>query len=551
MAKPFPPISPRVDDLGNIDTNPAIQLFGRRFFSDQTIPELLLELLLVATSEKLIGKTEIDRDSLLPSLTQLLSWPIGAPLEYAPKARLNLKLFAFLGSSKLDTRHDSHKQHYRDLIDSMSDPKHLSISGTMDSTEVLRTLENLFLGFQSVSRQRTWCSVSFLPVAKELISGESIWQETKAKRGVVNNWDDALEYFSHNQQSFLARGGELLYLQMCNALRQDVSTTRAWMTESSISASQTEGDSQSLHSALTDAFATLFEACPDTVGKLAEFLDARVEGKTAEHTDFKSGQLRYAKCGWCPEESWREGILFAIEFVRICSALVDPVERLEQLEVLCALQVLRSLCAQSARYTSQPGGEQNGAGPLGYVWVISEPAGRHPAIKQISRRNVDAVQRMIYDAVRHPDIRNSPNLAGKDDASISKIYASADSGYGYKLFLSLGKRLGLIVPKRGAGARFVLNEKLLRCLVMSTVRPGQRITYDSFKKLIFAHYGLAVDDASIVRSCLWSGTSRLSTVGGQSDGWLIEMLNASGMLIRLSDSCSLVTNPFGGAGGSL
>jgi len=42
MAKPFPPISQRVDDLGNIDTNPAIQLFGRRFFSDQTIPELLL-----------------------------------------------------------------------------------------------------------------------------------------------------------------------------------------------------------------------------------------------------------------------------------------------------------------------------------------------------------------------------------------------------------------------------------------------------------------------------------------------------------------------------
>ncbi len=80
---------------------------------------------------------------------------------------------------------------------------------------------------------------------------------------------------------------------------------------------------------------------------------------------------------------------------------------------------------------------------------------------------------------------------------------------------------------------------------MATIRPGQRITYDSFKKLMFAHYGIVVDEEMVGRSCLWSGTSRLTTLGGSSDGWLIEMLEAAGMLIRLSDSCSLVLNPFG------
>jgi hypothetical protein len=114
------------------------------------------------------------------------------------------------------------------------------------------------------------------------------------------------------------------------------------------------------------------------------------------------------------------------------------------------------------------------------------------------------------------------------------------------LFLTLAKRIGLIVPKRGAGARFVLNDRLLRFLVLATIRPGERVTYDSFKKLIFAHYGLAVDDNQIGFSCEWSGTARLTTLGGSADALLIEMLDASGVLIRLSDSCSLVTNPFDG-----
>ncbi len=113
----------------------------------------------------------------------------------------------------------------------------------------------------------------------------------------------------------------------------------------------------------------------------------------------------------------------------------------------------------------------------------------------------------------------------------------------------MAKRIGLVVPKRGAGARFVLNEKLLRYLVLTTIRPGERVTFESFKRLLFAHHGLAVDDETIGQSCLWSGTSRLTTLGGDADGWLTRMLDASGMLIRLSDSCSLVTNPFDGGRG--
>src|SRR5881392_4228885 len=112
MVDAFPSVE-QMSQKGESDYNPAIRLFGRRFFADQTVPELLLELLLVATSPKKIGVNLLSADGLLPSLDLLHSWPARKPLEYAPKARLNLKLFAFLGASKLETRHHSHRQHYR------------------------------------------------------------------------------------------------------------------------------------------------------------------------------------------------------------------------------------------------------------------------------------------------------------------------------------------------------------------------------------------------------------------------------------------------------
>lgn len=526
---------------GGVDFNPAIQLFGRRFFVDQTVAELLIEFFLIATSAKRIGANAVSEALPLPDLAQLQNWPDKEPLKYEPKVRLNLKLFAFLGASKLETRHETHMQHYQSLVKALKRPDKLSISTSMDSDEVLKTLENLFLGLQSVGGQRTWCAQAFLPISKNLIAAETLWNETEAKRRGVQTWGDITEefmqFFSFNQHRFLARGGELLYLQICNALRQDPQSVQSWLGEAGVGCTPEESDTASLHKSLQEVLVGVFDACPQTVGKLAAFLDSGVESETAENTDFgRDENPRTASCGWCPEESWREGAIFAIELLRICQAFIDPIERIELLEIACALQLLRSLCAQSARYGRNTRVSADGAGPLLYTWALSDPDGRNNVTKLISRRNLNALQRMIYEALRDPEVKR-----GQTD----RDYKEADTRYGHKLFLTIAKRIGLIVPKRGAGARLVLNDRLLRCMVLGTIRPGARVTYESFKKLLMAHYGLAVDAAAIARSCIWTGTAELSTLGGITDSWLIEMLDASGMLIRLSDSFSLVTNPFG------
>lgn len=541
MPRPFPSITLQNEVMGGEDFNPAIQLFGRRFFADQTVAELLIELFLIATSAKKIGASDISESLPLPDLEQLQNWPSNESLKYAPKARLNLKLFAFLGASKLETRHETHMQHYQDLVTSLKQPDKLGISTSMDVDEVLKTLENLFLGLQSVGGQRTWCAQAFLPISKRLIAAETLWNDTQARRRNDLTWsaitEGFLQFFSFNKHRFLARGGELLYLQLCNALRQDSQSVRKWLYEAGIGCTAEESDTATLHRNLQIALVAVFDACPETVGKLATFLDSGIDAETAENTDFtRDGSPRLASCGWCPEETWREGTIFAVELLRICQALIDPIERIELLEIACALQLLRSLCAQSARYGRNARVQADAAGPLQYIWALSDPDGRNSVTKQISRRNLNAIQRMIYEALRDPAVRMHHNATD---------YKEADKRYGHKLFLTVAKRIGLVVPKRGAGARLVLNDKLLRCMVLGTIRPGARVTYESFKGLLMAHYGVAVDAGAIARSCRWTGTAELSTLGGITDSWLVEMLDASGMLIRLSDSFSLVVNPFG------
>lgn len=559
MVEHFPPIEREMFKKGGEDRNPAVQLFGRRFFGDQTVPELLVELLLVASSGKRIGETLLPPGQVFPGIDLLRAWPQRAYLEYAAKARLNLKLFAFLGASKLETRHASHREHYERLHKALRDPDRLKVSAATDRVDVLRTLQNLFLGFQGVGGQRTWCAQAFIPFSRTVIAAETLWNETQARRDNVQEWDDVrdriLHFFSLGRHRFLARGGELLYLQLCNALRQDIKVIQAWCAQAGLSLSSDEYDPELLHAALQEGISSALEACPETVGKLADFIDTGVESETAERTDKETdGKPRFTRCGWCPTESWPEGLLFGVELLRLCptNTTIDPIERLELMEIACAMQLLRSLCAQSARYAGWPQERRHSAGPLSYVWVISDPEGQSQVVKQISRRCVNAIQRMIFEATRHPDILEVLNQQEREDLAYGRQwrspYKEADTRYGHKLFLTVAKRIGLIVPKRGAGARFVLNDRLLRFLVMSVIRPGERVTYETFKKLVFAHYGIAMDDERIGRACSWCGTGRLTTLGGNSDRWVEDMLDASGVLVRLSDSCSLVKNPFDGGG---
>ena len=516
--------------------NPAIQLFGNRLFGDQLPAELLIEFMLVTASPK-----RIESDVFLtplPAVDALAGWPEGATLQYAPRARLNLKLFAFMGASRLDSRHKTHRQHYKELVEGLESRIRVAESGT--ENDVLRTLENLFLGFQGAGSGRTWCARSFLPLCPGFLAGETIWNEAAARRYPPDEWlrlmEDLNTYFAMNRHRFLGRGGELLYLQLCNALCQIPETVRKWVSESKVRIEPKEQDPFWLHAELQRELGLLMEHCPRTVSEIADFIDSGVEVNTASCTDSRNGEPHFVDAGWCPVDSWREGYLFAVDLLRLCQADLDVIERLRLLESAFAMQVMRSLAAQSVRHcpperlTSWPG----------YRLGMSAPDENRLAVKRISQHTVKAMEKLLYHAIRCDDIRLPESQEQR-----TKILKEADTRYGGNLFIGTAKRIGFVVPRRGAGSRFTINEQLLRFLVMTTVPIGGRLSYDRFKELTEARHGVVFDATGFARASAWADGVDNVHLGNHCDAWLQEMLEAAGLLIRLSDSSALVENPAG------
>jgi len=519
-------------------TNPAIQLFGNRLFNDQSPTELLVEFLLVIASSKRVAGHDNVFAAPLPALETLIDWPDMETLQYAPKARLNLKLFAFMGASRLDSRHETHRQHFKTLLERLQARIRVMESGA--ENDVLRTLEKLFLGFQGAGSGRTWCAQSFLPVCPGFLAGETIWNETAARKNPPADWDDAIGnlqiYFTMNKHRFLGRGGEVLYLQLCNALRQTPEAVRRWVEESRVRIEPQEQDPAWLHAALQRELGRVLTHCPQTVTDISEFIDTGVESDTRNATDIRNNEQRFVDAGWCPADSWREGYLFAVDLLRLCMSDLDVIERLQLLETVCAMQVLRSLAAQSARHCPP---ERQTSWP-GYRLGISAPDEKRLAVKRISQHTVKATEKLVYRAIRGDDVELPEN-----EEERVKILKEADTRYGGKLFISTAKRIGLLVPRRGAGARFTLNEQLLRLLVVTTVPIGGRLTYDRFKELVEVRHGLVFDAMGFTRASSWADGVDDIHLGSHCDAWLQDMLEAAGLLIHLSDSCALVENPAG------
>jgi len=518
---------------GSNDINPAFRLFGRRLFSDQSSLELLIEYLLVASSNKMLDGGYFS--NFLPPRDALLG-PCMGKLKYAPRARLNLKLFAFFGASKLDTRHETHRKHLEEIDQHLQE----TMSVYEDTKEnVLKTLENLFLGFHGVGMQRTWCAQNFVPICPAMLAGETIWNDSFARGNPPDSWDELMSqfrrYFSANKHRFLACGGEVLYLQVCNALRQKAEDVGRWLRDYGLSDFLTseEQDPQWIHEQLGRALGDMMREVPATVSRLAEFIDRGVDLHTSKHTDGEDDTRNWVSCGWCPVETWHEGYLFSVELLRVCRAKLDMMDKMDLLEILCSLQVMRSLITQGARYA--PKGDHIPAWPE-YCLAVSDPEGVNQTVKHVSRATVHGVSKTIYDALRHPVLwDNTPK------GERGKLYKQADTSYGHKLFLTMGKRISLIVPKRGSGTRFVMNARILRLLVVA-LSAGRRMTYDDFKRAAKAHFGFAFDEDALGRAALWATGTEIESFGGVTDDWVASMLEEAGSLRRLSDSCALVEN---------
>lgn len=518
-----------VDDVREL--NPSIRLFGRRFSDGWQPMNALAELLLVAASKKRVlpvvstaATTDFFPDDAV--LNQLRQAAEG--LVYYPKAHLNLKLFAFFGASDFATRHRVHQEHARKLRDLLG--ARIYAPATNKTTEdILQDLSALFLGFLGNGAGRAWCAQTFLPFSPALLANETIWRETQANRYPPQDWDEVChnfsKYFETNQHRFLDRSGESLYLQLCNAFSRTPAEIKTWLSEDDgvkQSLLSAETDPPTLKQSLSDALRRFLGSAPRALSEIINFIDTGVETETAKASDGPDDAPRKAECGWVPEETWREGYLFAVEIKRLLSAKLDPMEKLDLFEAACSLQILRTLVRQAGRHYAASGS--------GLRLLLCDADGASRRLKTRSSQSLQEIAKTLKLAIRikeiQDDIKKIKKSQGNEETEPNIDYSGGDD-YGIGLYRKIGRSLGLIVPPKGRAIKATLNERLLRCLVLTLV-PEQRATLVSFKARIEAHHGFIFDP---------DGRS-----GG--DAWLERLLEAAGMLVRLSDACSLVHNPF-------
>lgn len=530
LPMPFPTIKT------SKDYNPAIRLFGKRFIKEQTILEYATEFLALVFSDKRIGNGKTICTPL-PSLKELKEWSTktDANLHYNPPVKLNLKLFAFLSSSRVDSRHIVHKEHYGRLVKRLEKQMQVSNGKTREAIECI---EEVLRSLQGVGLNRAWCAQVFFPISKSLLTKETIWNKTRAKKGKLAKWRDSIDgfkdYYSTTRHDFMARGGELLYLQLCNVFGTDQIAISDFAK--TMGFSPDEIDLEALHRSLQIGLQRLSGQHTEHFDRLVDYIES-LDTETHDRTNQEKDGLT---CEWCPKESWREGYLFAVEMNRLLNAMLNPVERLELFMTGCALQVLRSLCAQSLRYTDTSTSSACG-NALGYAWVFSPPDWSSSQQRQASKHNLEVIQGLIQRALRHGALKEN---AGHDPQhSEDQLYREADSKYGHKLFLSLGKKLGIVVPQKGPGARFIMTDRIARYMVLALLPPDKRCTYDDFLRRLYMHYGIALEGAELNDALVWSGFPANSSV--QAGSWLAEMLRAGGFLTELSDACSIVHNTFG------
>lgn len=542
MNKSLPITFPPGINVSN-DYNPAIRLFGKRFLVNQSIPEFMVELLTIAFSEKWIGENNTNINTPFPSFDDIKNWPENSKLNYKPPIKLNLKLFAFLSSSRIDTRHDIHKSQYEKLWNKMKKQVYTTSENPDEATE---WVEELLRGFRGAGFNRTWCAQTFFPISTSLLTQETIWKETAVKRQPLDTWKESMEnfhtYYDTRKHNFMARGGEVLYLQLCNVFTQE--PNRIEDLASLLELDDNERSLKQLHQKLQNGMENLYGKYNKIFDSLVEY----IEGLDTETSSYTKQKSNFLSCEWCPEDSWQEGYMFAVEISRLLNTALDPVERLELFMTGCSLQVLRSLCSQSYRYAGEQikthGIENESAkgSALKYAWIFSPTTVTSKHLKLNSQRNLQTILGLIQNALRNEALIDNAKRDRKRE--LDKLLNEADDKYGYKLFLLLGKKLGIIAPYKGPGARFIMTDSILRYMVITLLHPGESCTYESFLKRLYSHYGIAVEGNILVDAVKWSGLPVNNSTEYSQGSWMSEMLRAGGFLTELSDAYSIVTNTF-------
>jgi hypothetical protein len=486
------------------DQNPQIQIYGHRIYKEQTLYEYLLEFLLIFVSPKSEGLLDYDQIKSDGFYFNEIKDET-KKIHYYPSPRMGLKRFIFYNRSDQEKRFEIDRyalEHHREHL-----KQTISVEGSnYDKEFALDVLQDLFYGYNGIIGKRSWFAQSLLPLAPEIIFSESIGN--KKTRTENLSTDDSLlkidREFNFSQHMFMARGGEVYYLHVLQGLSQ-------------------------LDTQCRDELSAKLKEMITSIPQLSALANY-IQGEWEEVVDAHDNQIQFhylVKTMEVIPKDYENVANYTVEELHnlLCSEL-DPFEKVEVVGNLLALQIIRMMTYRSKSVLNLK---------CRQAWVIDLTKDAKGSIRKKAVQCYEQLEENIFRTIYH---------AYDEEAVGTKKNVLTDAAKDTSLLVrKLGKDIGLVIPSTGPNMRMSLNENLVKILVLTLIKPGERLLFTTFLKLCYEHYNIVIGPKEAEQN--FEDISYLNDFN-ENERIFLELLRNCGFLRNLSDATSIVENPFKG-----
>ena len=498
MGKTYPK---SVEDLEKHLSNIGTRLFGNRFKSDQTLYEYLIEFLLIFVSAKDIdwetGKMQFHQSS-------------DARLEYYVEPRMGLRRFVFYDKARKNGTVPIDEQAYRELIQTLN--YNIEAETDIEKQEIIDGIQDLLHGYAVVVRKRNWCAQMLLPVCPEMILCDAMPEE-KNRRGLrwTNDEDRAKvdNSFAFNKRNFIARGGEIYYLHILQAI---------------------EGDCEK-----KEKLEVLLQKLLGWKNnKLSEVCNMVQKSWEVTMGFEKKDVIQHLSLSFIPEEAYKECGAYAVdELINFLSSGLPSINKIEILANGIMFQIMRMMSWRVDNYLDI---EKR-------AWIVDMKGGSSNTVKKIAAENFRQIENGFMTALNKSarDIGDKVIPREKYMTMLNKARISS-----LDVFRSKGKELKCIIPIMGQFERYSLSEDIIRFLVLSLIPPQKKMTLNMFLSKLYLQYKIVIGPEEY-RKSIDTGSKlepALANSFTENLGAFQTFLKATGFLRELSDATSIVVNPY-------
>lgn len=470
-------------------------IFGNRFKSDQTLYEYLIEFLLVFVSAK-------DED-LNTGKMKFHDLSVDNKLYYWVEPRMALRRFIFFDKSKKKGSIPEDAIAYQEMINLIVDK--MDISDKEEAKEYVENIQDLFHGYAAVVRNRFWGAQTLLPICPEFVLCGVDPTESKRRKNV--KWEKEPqsldEYFDFTRHNFLSRGGELYYLHLLQAL------------------SINKNNQIILEDLLND----LMNNQCQKISKLADFVQESWEKQYSINKITQRMEVSYI-----PASGYKECGSYSVdELISYLNCKLHPITRIEILAKGVMLQIMRMMSFRVADYL--------GKEPL--TWIVDMKGATTDTVKKLAHDSFRNIESDFMTAINK--MANETSVGA--DQRMKKVREARINSL--DIFKNKGKELQCIIPISGPFERFTLSEDIIRFLVLSLVKPGDKMTLNMFLEKLYTNYRIVIGPEEYKKS-LKNSSMGSSLVNSFSENVLAFQcfLRDTGFLRELSDATSIVVNPY-------